>query len=68
MDASRRQVLTATTQDHPFVFHVGHDAHRVSYLPAESDTGTFGENANWRWRKGDSRSASPRNRRTGGRP
>jgi hypothetical protein len=34
--------------DHPFVLHVGGDAHRVSYLPAESDTGMFGGNSNWR--------------------
>jgi len=34
--------------DHPFVFRVGHDEYRVSYLPAESDTGMFGGNSNWR--------------------
>jgi hypothetical protein len=34
--------------EHPFVFHVGSDAHRVSYLPAESNTGMFGGNSNWR--------------------
>jgi hypothetical protein len=34
--------------DHPFVFHVeGHD-YKVQYLPAESDTGMFGGNSNWR--------------------
>ncbi len=34
--------------DHPFVFHVGGQEYRVSYLPAESDTGMFGGNSNWR--------------------
>ena len=34
--------------DHPFVFHVGGQEHRVSYLPAESNTGMFGGNSNWR--------------------
>jgi hypothetical protein len=33
---------------HPFVFHVGDQDYRVSYLPAESDTGMFGGNSNWR--------------------
>ncbi|HMK66199.1 MAG TPA: glucosidase, partial [Thermodesulfobacteriota bacterium] len=34
--------------DEPFVFRVGHEEYRVSYLPAESDTGMFGGNSNWR--------------------
>jgi hypothetical protein len=34
--------------DHPYVFRVGDQEHRVSYLPAESDTGVFGGNSNWR--------------------
>ena len=34
--------------DHPYVFHVGGQEYRVSYLPAESDTGMFGGNSNWR--------------------
>jgi hypothetical protein len=34
--------------EHPFVFHVGDQEYRVSYLPAESDTGMFGGNSNWR--------------------
>ncbi|HZM34765.1 MAG TPA: glucosidase [Burkholderiales bacterium] len=33
---------------HPFVFQVGGQAHSVSYLPAESNTGMFGGNSNWR--------------------
>ena len=34
--------------DHPYVMHVGGQEYRVSYLPAESDTGMFGGNSNWR--------------------
>jgi hypothetical protein len=34
--------------DHPFVFHAGGQEYRVEYLPAESDTGMFGGNSNWR--------------------
>jgi len=34
--------------DHPFEFHVGHDEYRVQYLAAESNTGMFGGNSNWR--------------------
>ena len=34
--------------DHPFIFHVGHQEFKVQYLPAESNTGMFGGNSNWR--------------------
>jgi hypothetical protein len=34
--------------EHPFVFRVGDQDYSVSYLPAESDTGMFGGNSNWR--------------------
>lgn len=34
--------------DHPYVFQTGGQEYRVSYLPAESDTGMFGGNSNWR--------------------
>jgi len=34
--------------DHPFVFHVEGQEYRVDYLPAESNTGMFGGNSNWR--------------------
>ena len=34
--------------DHPYVFQVGGQEYRVAYLPAESDTGMFGGNSNWR--------------------
>jgi hypothetical protein len=32
----------------PYVLHVGGDEHRVTYDPAESTTGVFGGNSNWR--------------------
>jgi len=34
--------------EHPYVFTAGGQEYRVSYLPAESDTGMFGGNSNWR--------------------
>jgi hypothetical protein len=34
--------------DHPFIFHVGGQEYKVQYLPAESNTGMFGGNSNWR--------------------
>jgi hypothetical protein len=34
--------------DHPFVFYAGGQPLSVSYLPAESNTGMFGGNSNWR--------------------
>jgi hypothetical protein len=34
--------------EHPYVFRVGDQNYSVSYLPAESDTGMFGGNSNWR--------------------
>jgi len=34
--------------EHPFVFRVDGQEFRVSYLPAESDSGMFGGNSNWR--------------------
>jgi len=34
--------------DHPFVFHIDGQEHSVRYLPAESDSGMFGGNSNWR--------------------
>ena len=35
-------------EQHPYVFFVNGQQHRVDYLPAESDTGMFGGNSNWR--------------------
>jgi Glycosyl hydrolase family 63 C-terminal domain len=34
--------------DHPYVVHAGGQEYRVSYVPAESDSGMFGGNSNWR--------------------
>jgi hypothetical protein len=34
--------------EHPYIVHAGGHEYRVSYLPAESDTGMFGGNSNWR--------------------
>jgi hypothetical protein len=34
--------------EHPYVFSVEGQEYRVSYLPAESDSGMFGGNSNWR--------------------
>ena len=33
---------------HPYVFRVGDQEFKVPYLPAESDSGMFGGNSNWR--------------------
>jgi Glycosyl hydrolase family 63 C-terminal domain len=40
--------LSRYHRDHPFVFRAGGQQHAVSYLPAESNTGMFGGNSNWR--------------------
>ena len=40
--------LSHVHAEHPYVFHVGSQEYRVSYLPAESDSGMFGGNSNWR--------------------
>jgi hypothetical protein len=34
--------------EHPYVFRTAGEEFRVSYLPAESDSGMFGGNSNWR--------------------
>jgi hypothetical protein len=34
--------------EHPYVFEAGGQEYRVGYLPAESDSGVFGANSNWR--------------------
>jgi hypothetical protein len=34
--------------DRPYVIRAGGQEYRVAYLPAESDTGMFGGNSNWR--------------------
>ena len=35
-------------EKHPYVLHVNGQEFRVDYLPAESNTGMFGGNSNWR--------------------
>ena len=40
--------LSKVHLDHPFEFDVDGQEFSVSYLPAESDTGMFGGNSNWR--------------------
>jgi hypothetical protein len=40
--------LSSHHAQHPYVFHAGGQEYRVSYLPAESDSGMFGGNSNWR--------------------
>ena len=40
--------LSKFHQNHPYVFHAGGQEYRVDYLPAESNTGMFGGNSNWR--------------------
>jgi hypothetical protein len=34
--------------EHPYVFQTRNQEHKVAYLPAESDSGMFGGNSNWR--------------------
>jgi hypothetical protein len=40
--------LSKYHEANPFVMHAGGREYRVGYLPAESDTGMFGGNSNWR--------------------
>jgi hypothetical protein len=40
--------LSKFHEQHPYIFNVGGQEHRVDYLPAESNTGMFGGNSNWR--------------------
>jgi hypothetical protein len=40
--------LSRVHEGHPYVFRSGQQEYRVSYLPAESDSGMFGGNSNWR--------------------
>jgi hypothetical protein len=40
--------LSKFHEQHPYVFNVGSQEYRVDYLPAESNTGMFGGNSNWR--------------------
>jgi hypothetical protein len=40
--------LSRCHAEHPYVFTAGGQEYRVGYLPAESDSGMFGGNSNWR--------------------
>src|SRR5262249_19423487 len=40
--------LSRYHEKRPYVMHVGGQEDRVGYLPAQSDTGMFGGNSNWR--------------------
>ena len=42
------RALSRHHREHPFVCDAGGEEHRVGYLPAESDSGIFGGNSNWR--------------------
>ncbi len=42
------RALSKFHDEHPFEFRVGDQVYRVSYQPAESDSGMFGGNSNWR--------------------
>jgi hypothetical protein len=42
------RALSRYHADHPYIFNVSGQEFRVNYLPAESDTGMFGGNSNWR--------------------
>ncbi len=42
------RALSKYHDQHPFIVHVEGQEYRVNYLPAESDTGMFGGNSNWR--------------------
>ncbi len=42
------RALSRVHADHPYVFRFGADEFRVEYLPAESNSGMFGGNSNWR--------------------
>ena len=42
------RALSRCHADHPYGFHLEGQEYKVRYLPAESDTGMFGGNSNWR--------------------
>jgi len=42
------RALSRYHMDHPYVFNVSGEAFTVKYLPADSDSGMFGGNSNWR--------------------
>jgi hypothetical protein len=42
------RALSRYHAEHPYSFWVAGQEYRVNYLPAESNTGMFGGNSNWR--------------------
>ncbi|HWT83671.1 MAG TPA: glucosidase, partial [Candidatus Methylomirabilis sp.] len=42
------RALSRYHADHPYAFKVDGQEYRVGYIPAESDSGMFGGNSNWR--------------------
>jgi len=40
--------LSKFHEKNPYIFNLDNQEHRVGYLPAESDSGMFGGNSNWR--------------------
>jgi hypothetical protein len=42
------RALSRYHQEHPYVFELGGQEYRVEYVPADSNTGMFGGNSNWR--------------------
>jgi hypothetical protein len=42
------RALSRFHAEHPYVFRLGDQEYKVPYLPAESDSGMFGGNSNWR--------------------
>jgi hypothetical protein len=42
------RALSKFHQQHPYIFNAGGQEYSVDYLPAESNTGMFGGNSNWR--------------------
>ena len=42
------RALSRFHEQHPYIFHADGQEYRVDYLPAESNTGMFGGNSNWR--------------------
>src|SRR5205814_2951219 len=42
------RALSRVHLENPYVFNHAGQAHRVAYVPGDSDTGMFGGNSNWR--------------------
>ena len=42
------RALSRFHEKHPYRFWIGSQEYKVDYLPAESNTGMFGGNSNWR--------------------